>query len=218
MVSAVDWPQASTSPSVITSRRIWKWCSAIYDPPTPWQTYVRSCDHCSLIAGVHAHERAFLMLICCTEGLWGRSMGAATAIMYTAKAEERRAKNDSDVVVPSALILDSPFASLVKLIPEVVDSVEVKGQYVCPQRNFLMTCWAPLPQQSLRIRSSIYERKSLVDYSDWGSLSCGRRSSPALTLTLPTWSPLPTHPSALFRPFLFRVSGTMSFLYTSTDS
>jgi hypothetical protein len=57
-------------------------------------------------------------------------MGAVTALMYTAKAEERRAQGEENLSVPSMLILDSPFSSLIKLIPEVVDSVDVKGQYV----------------------------------------------------------------------------------------
>lgn len=62
--------------------------------------------------------------------LWGRSMGAVTALMYTAKAEERRAEGEEGVMVPATLVLDSPFASLLKLIPEVVDSADGKGQYI----------------------------------------------------------------------------------------
>jgi hypothetical protein len=57
-------------------------------------------------------------------------MGAVTALMYTAKAEERRAEGEEGVMVPATLILDSPFASLLKLIPEVVESGDGKGQYV----------------------------------------------------------------------------------------
>jgi len=52
-------------------------------------------------------------------GLWGRSMGAATAILYTALYDS----NDGNRI--SALVLDSPFASLKRLSKEIVQNAKV---------------------------------------------------------------------------------------------
>eukprot|EP01102_Stenamoeba_stenopodia_P019189 TRINITY_DN716_c0_g1_i1.p1 TRINITY_DN716_c0_g1~~TRINITY_DN716_c0_g1_i1.p1 ORF type:complete len:841 (+),score=171.91 TRINITY_DN716_c0_g1_i1:121-2523(+) len=54
-------------------------------------------------------------------GIWGRSMGAATALLYTAQYDsDDRSQNKI-----SALILDSPFASLKRLSKEVVQNAKV---------------------------------------------------------------------------------------------
>ncbi|KAL6077666.1 Serine aminopeptidase S33, variant 2 [Balamuthia mandrillaris] len=50
--------------------------------------------------------------------LWGRSMGAVTALLYAAK----RGENNDRI---TALILDSPFANLLKLVPEVANSIDL---------------------------------------------------------------------------------------------
>jgi len=50
-------------------------------------------------------------------GLWGRSMGAATSIIYAAT-------NSNSI---KAMILDSPFSSLRTLSQEVLDSLHVRS-------------------------------------------------------------------------------------------
>lgn len=59
-------------------------------------------------------KKKFVKKLKQNQGLWGRSMGAATAIMYGA----------SDPSI-AGMILDSPFTSLKQLSKELVNSTNV---------------------------------------------------------------------------------------------
>jgi hypothetical protein len=132
-------------------------------------------------------------------------MGAVTALMYTAKAEERRAEGEEGVMVPATLVLDSPFASLLKLIPEVVDSADGKGQYVrtASLGERRQQSWLT---RHTRHRLSKYRRRWWADCSDWASRFCARLSKLAPSSTSPTSSPSQWRPSAVSLPYLFKVS------------
>jgi hypothetical protein len=102
--------QANTSLWATLRRMTCVSWSTTYDPRTVYRVSVRCVVH-----GVcYLTTRILIWLLVGVLALWGRSMGAATAIMYTA--------TDPSI---ACLILDSPFSSLSQLAQELVQNFQV---------------------------------------------------------------------------------------------